>query len=183
MWYISSVKIWAGWPRSFFVFMEWEAIGMAPLKACPRCRKLIPHGLPYCTACAPIAEAERKAKQEHRAEYLAKKYNRQYNAKRAQDDPKYRQFRNSKQWKQLSKAKLQDCGYKCEAKLEGCQRIACEVHHVTPIKTPEGWEKRFDWDGLRGVCVACHNVLDGKHGGRGRADPNVLDMREIMRNL
>lgn len=155
---------------------------MALMKACPRCKKLIPHGQPYCMACTPLAEAEREAKQERRAEYLTKKYNRRYNAKRAQDDPKYRQFRNSKQWKALSRAKLQDCGYKCEAGLAGCQRIACEVHHVEPIRTPEGWEKRFDWDGLRGVCITCHNQLDGKTGRR-KADPNVLDIREIMKNL
>lgn len=122
------------------------------------------------------------AKQERKAEYLRKKYNKQYNARRAQEDPKYRQFRNSKPWKQLSKAKLSDCGYKCEAKLEGCQRIACEVHHVIPIKTPEGWEKRFDWDGLRGVCIVCHNILDGKNFKR-KTDPSVLDMQEIMNNI
>lgn len=155
---------------------------MAPLKACPRCRKLIPHGLPYCEVCTPIAEAERKAKQERKAEYLAKKYNRAYNAKRAQEDPKYRQFRNSKPWKMTSRAKLQACGYKCEAKLEGCHRIACEVHHIKPLKTPEGWEKRLDWYNLQGVCTACHNVLDGKKFRR-KNDPNVLDMREIMKNL
>lgn len=153
------------------------------LKACPRCRKLIPHGLPYCADCAPIAEAERQAKLEHRTEYLRKKANKRYNAKRAQDDPKYRQFRNSKEWKMLSRAKLQACGYKCEAKLEGCKGIACEVHHVTPIKTPEGWEKRFDWDGLQGVCIACHNVLDGKTFKRAKPDPAVLDLREIVLDL
>jgi 5-methylcytosine-specific restriction protein A len=156
-----------------------EAIGMAPLKACPRCRKLIPHGLPYCTACAPIAEAERMAKQERKAEYLRKKYNKKYNSQR---DPKYSRFYGSKEWKQLSRGKLSACGYKCEAKLEGCQHIACEVHHVIPIKTPEGWEKRYDWDGLRGVCIVCHNILDGKNFKK-KQDPSVLDMREIIKNL
>ena len=152
---------------------------MPLMKAGPRCRKLIPHGLSYCTACAPIAEAERKAKQERRAEYLAKKYNRQYNARR---DPKYGRFYNSKEWRTMSKAKLQDCGYKCEAKRAGCQRIACEVHHMVPIKTPEGWEKRLDWDGLQGVCIACHNVLDGKTFKR-KDEQGVLDMREILKNI
>ena len=152
---------------------------MAPLKACPRCRKLIPHGLPYCTACAPIAEAERKAKQERKAEYLRKKYNKKYNSQR---DPKYSRFYGSKEWKALSRGKLSACGYRCEARLEGCQHIACEVHHVIPIRTPEGWEKRYDWDGLRGVCIVCHNILDGKNFKR-REDPNVLDMRAIMNNI
>lgn len=155
---------------------------MAPMKACPRCRRLIPHGLPYCADCAPIAEAERQAKQEHKAEYLARKYNQRYNAKRAQDDPKYRQFRNSKPWKMTSRAKLQDCGYKCEAQLEGCRRIACEVHHIEPLKTPGGWDRRLDWSNLMGVCVACHNILDNKKFKR-KDDPSVLDMREILRNL
>ena len=152
---------------------------MGLYKACPRCKRLIPHGQAYCESCAPIAEAERKAKQERRAEYLSKKYNKQYNARR---DPKYGRFYNSKEWRALSRAKLQDCGYKCEAMLEGCQRIACEVHHMTPIKTPEGWEQRYEWDGLKGVCIACHNILDGKTFKR-KTDPNVLDMKEILRDL
>lgn len=152
---------------------------MALLKACPRCRQLIPHGLPYCTACAPIAEAERKAKQEHKAEYLAKKYNKEYNKRR---DPKYLTFYRSKAWKMTSRAKLQDCGYKCEAKLEGCQRIACEVHHIKPIQTQEGWELRLEWDNLEALCTACHN---GRHPDKRKrkADPDVLDMREIIKNL
>lgn len=102
---------------------------------------------------------------------------------RSQDDPKYRQFRNSKDWKILSRAKLQACGYKCEARLDVCSGIACEVHHKIPIKTTEGWEKRFDWYGLMGVCIACHNVLDGKTFKRKQDDPAVLDMREIEKNL
>lgn len=152
------------------------------MKACPRCKKLIPKGLPYCPTCAPLAEAERQEKQARKAEYLRKKYNQRYNAKRAKDDPKYRQFRNSKEWRALSRAKLQDCGYKCEARLAGCKRIACEVHHVQPIKTPEGWDKRFDWGGLMGVCIPCHNILDGK-GFKKRQEPGVLDLREISRDL
>lgn len=152
---------------------------MALFKACPRCGKLIPHGMSYCTDCAPIAEAERVAKRERRTAYMSKKYNKQYNLQR---DPKYGRFYNSKAWRSLSRAKLQDCGYKCEAKLEGCKRIACEVHHIIPIKTAEGWERRFDWDGLQGVCIACHNILDGKTFKK-RSDPSVLDMRKIVQTM
>ena len=152
---------------------------MAVLKACPRCRTLIPHGLAYCETCAPIAEAERQAKRERRAEYLNKKYNRAYNAKRAQDDPKYRQFRNSKAWKATSRAKLQECSYRCEAKLEGCQRLACEVHHVEPITTPAGWAKRREWSNLMGVCITCHNILDGKTYKRKKQE-GVIDLRDVL---
>jgi 5-methylcytosine-specific restriction enzyme A len=30
--------------------------------------------------------------------------------------------------------------------------------HIIPIKTPEGWEKRLDLDGLQMLCHACHNA-------------------------
>jgi 5-methylcytosine-specific restriction endonuclease McrA len=149
------------------------------LKACPRCRKLIPHGLPYCEACAPLAAAEREAKRERRAEYMAKKYNRQYNARR---DPKYLTFYRSKAWKETSRAKLSQAGYKCEARLPGCTRLAVEVHHTEPIQTPAGWDHRLDWSNLEAVCTACHN---GRHPEKfkRRADPSVLDMREIIKKL
>ncbi len=152
---------------------------MALMKACPRCRRLIPHGQPYCADCAPIAAAERQAKQEHRAEYLSKKYNKQYNRQR---DPKYQTFYRSKAWRMTSRAKLSAAGYKCEAKLPGCTHLAVEVHHIKPIRTEEGWNLRLDWDNLEAVCMACHN---GRHPEKGkrREDPGVLDMREIMKNL
>ena len=149
------------------------------LKACPRCKRMIPHGLAYCPECAPIAEAQRAEAQERKAELRRKKYNQKYNRQR---DPKYGQFYNSAQWRRLSKAKLSDCNYKCEARLPGCQHIACEVHHTTPIKTPEGWDKRFEWDGLQGVCISCHNILDNKTFSR-KKDDGILDMREIIKNL
>ena len=149
------------------------------LKACPRCKRMIPHGLPYCATCAPIAEAQRAEAQERKAEHRRKKYNQEYNRQR---DPKYLAFYRSKDWKITSRTKLQDCKYKCEAKLPVCQRTACEVHHIQPLKTPEGWERRLDWDNLQGVCTACHNVLDGK-GFKQKTEPGVLDMREIIKNL
>lgn len=147
------------------------------LKPCPRCKRLIPHGLPYCDECRPIAEAEREAAREHRAEKLRQKYNRDYNLRR-DTTSEVAKFRRSKAWRQTSKAKLQACGYKCEAKLEGCGRYACEVHHIKPLKTPEGWEQRLDWSNLMGVCVSCHNKLDGK-GYKKRNDEGVIDLSTI----
>ena len=161
-----------------FLFPRMGGDGML-FKAGPRCKKLIQHGMPYCEACAPIAEAERQAKRERREAYLDKKYNRTYNKTR---DPKYAAFYRSKAWKATSRSKLQATNWKCEARLEGCQGLAVEVHHVVPIKTDEGWEHRLECDGLQSVCVACHNKLDRK-GYRRKKDPDVLDMREILSGL
>lgn len=149
------------------------------LKACPRCKKLIPHGLAYCETCAPIAAAERQAKQERRAEYMARKYNREYNRRR---DPKYLTFYRSKAWKVTSRAKLERVMYKCEARLPGCTHLAVEVHHVQPIQTPEGWDKRLEWENLEAVCTACHN---GRHPEKGKRkkEQGVIDVRDVARLL
>ena len=142
---------------------------------CPRCKQLIPVGVAYCDTCRPVAEAQAQEAIERRQAYRRAKYNKAYNKRR---DPKYGRFYNSQDWRTLSRAKLQDCGYKCEAKLDGCQRLAVEVHHKQPIKTPEGWDARLDWDNLMGVCIACHNVLDGKTFKK-RELPGVIDLKTL----
>ena len=142
-------------------------------KPCPRCKKLIPAGLSYCPICKPIAEEALTEAREHNARMRARKYNHRR-------DPKYTAFYNSKPWRMTSKRKLDSCGYRCEARLEGCARVACEVHHIKPLKTPEGWERRLDWSNLMGVCIQCHNILDNKNFGRS-ADDDVIDMRTIKR--
>lgn len=142
---------------------------------CPRCKRLIPVGIAYCDDCRPVAEAQAAEAIERRRAFKRAKYNKAYNQRR---DPKYGRFYNSQDWRTLSRTKLQDCGYKCEAKLDGCQRLAVEVHHIEPIKTPEGWDKRLDWDNLMGVCIACHNVLDGKTFKK-REIPGVIDLKTL----
>lgn len=143
------------------------------LKPCPRCKRLIPCGLSYCPTCKPIAEAEWEAAKEHNA----KQRQRIYNRKR---DPKYLTFYRSKPWRLTSQEKLRQCEYKCEARLDGCGGIACEVHHIKPLKTPEGWDRRLDWSNLMGVCIQCHNILDGKNFGRPK-DDGVIDLRTIKK--
>ena len=150
------------------------------LHPCPRCKRLVPVGVAYCEDCKPIAEAQANETIECRQAYKRAKYNRAYNQRRNQEDSKYRTFRNSKPWRLLSRAKLQDCGYKCEAGLEGCKRRAVEVHHIKPIKTQEGWTARLEWDNLMGVCIACHNALDGKTFKR-KAEPGVIDIKTLKR--
>lgn len=146
------------------------------LHPCPRCQRLIPVGVSYCDTCKPLAEAQAAEAIERRQAYKRSKYNKAYNKRR---DPKYLTFYRSKDWKVTSRAKLQACGYKCEAKLEGCKGLAVEVHHIKPIKTPEGWNDRLEWDNLMGVCIACHNILDNKTFKK-RLDPGVLDLKTIQ---
>ncbi len=144
---------------------------------CPRCGRMVPVGVNYCEACKPIAEAQAQEAIERRQAYKRIQYNKEYNKRR---DPKYLQFYRSKDWKMTSRAKLQDCGYKCEAKLEGCSHLAVEVHHIKPLKTDEGWAERLEWDNLMGVCIACHNVLDGKTFKR-KEQPGVIDLKTLQR--
>ncbi len=148
-----------------------------PMKPCPRCKRMIEYGPTYCPTCKPIAEAERVEAQERKAALRAKKYNKEYNQRR---DPKYAAFYRSKAWRMTSKAKLQQCGYKCEAGLEGCGRVACEVHHIKALKTPEGWGDRLEWSNLMGVCIQCHNILDGKNFKR-KEDEGIIDLRTVER--
>ena len=142
---------------------------------CPRCKTLIPVGVSYCEACKPIAEAQATEAVERRQAYNRAKYNRSYNKRR---DPKYLTFYRSKEWRLLSKTKLQACGYKCEARLEGCTHLAVEVHHKKPIQTEDGWTERLEWDNLEGLCTSCHN---GRHPEKlkRKAEPGVIDIKTL----
>ena len=112
------------------------------LKSCNRCGNLIPYGSAHCTKCAPIVEA-------HRQE-IKRENDRRYNKTR---DPKYSQFYNSIEWRTLSAKRLQDDGFRCA----WCGKIADEVDHIAEIKSPEGWEKRLDYNNTRSLCHTCHN--------------------------
>lgn len=138
---------------------------------CPRCKVLVPYGQTYCPECAEIAAAELQDKLEHNKREKARNYNRRRN-------PKYGKFYRSKEWKMMSRAKLQDAGYKCEAGLPCCQRLAVEVHHVKPIQTPEGWERRLDWDNLEALCTACHNARHQRFR-KYKENSDVIDLAKI----
>ena len=120
------------------------------LKSCNRCGNLIQFGSAYCETCKPIVQAER----EKRIQESRRKSNRRYNKER---DPKYSRFYNSAEWRMLSAKRLQDDGFRCQ----WCKAIATEVDHIIEIQTPEGWERRLDYDNTRGLCHDCH---DKRHG-------------------
>ena len=116
------------------------------LKPCNRCGTLIQYGSAYCTVCKPIIDKEREARRIENS----KRSNRRYNQTR---DPKYLRFYRSKEWKILSRSRLQHDGYKCVM----CNKIASEVDHIKPIQTPEGWELRLEFNNTRSLCLDCHN--------------------------
>lgn len=146
--------------------------GLGVHHPCPRCGKLIAVGIRYCEACRPMAEQQRE-------EAIAAS-RRKYERSR---DPKFVRFYKSAVWRRTSAAKL-NMQRECEAGLDGCEKIACEVHHIKPLRTDEGWRERLEWGNLMSVCVRCHNKLDGKWGkntGKPRlsAGDDVIDLADF----
>lgn len=143
------------------------------MKPCPRCKRMMPAGPAYCKDCAPIAQAELEARRQEAIKKKAQLYNKRR-------DPKYLTFYRSKPWRLTSRAKLQAARYKCEARLQGCQGLAVEVHHRKAIQTPEGWDLRLEWSNLEAVCTNCHN---GRHPEKLRKmdEPGVIDLRTLKK--
>jgi len=141
------------------------------LKPCPRCKGLIPQGQSYCETCKAIVDLEREKIRED----IAKKKAQQYNSTRPE---KFIKFYRSKDWKVTSRAKLQSVEYRCEARLSGCTMIATETHHIQPIQTPAGWDRRLDWENLEAVCTSCHN---GRHPEKlkRKEQPGVIDLSAL----
>ncbi len=126
------------------------------MHACPGCGALVPYGTARCEGCAAALEA-RRSEQPPRA--------RRPGARPApDDDPKFRAFYRSKEWRGLSAAFLSGASFRCER----CGGVACEVHHDPPIRTPCGWEHRLDPAHLHALCTRCHNFEHARFGG-GRA--------------
>ena len=120
-------------------------------KVCSRCKKVIPYPLTYCNECKQKVDGE--------IEEAKKKSNKRYNKTR---DPKYVRFYNSSNWRTLSNKYRQDKEYKCEV----CGHYATEVHHIKPIQTDEGWNRRLDYSNLKCVCIECHNAQHKRFIGR-----------------
>ncbi|MDE6707865.1 MAG: HNH endonuclease [Oscillospiraceae bacterium] len=142
-------------------------------KFCPRCKKLIPHGLAYCSECKPLAEQALQEKIQYNKAMRQKKYSSRRNSK-------YTKFYHSKDWKNLSRYKLEQVAWKCEAHLdERCTSVAVEVHHIKPIQTEEGWNLRLDWDNLEAVCTHCHNLRHPEKLKK-RTTSGVFDMKKLL---
>lgn len=145
---------------------------------CPRCGKFIPTGVTYCEQCRPVAEAQAAEAMERKRTYKQRQYNSTYNKRR---DPKYLTFYRSSAWKTMSKAYLQSVGYKCEAKLESCTKLAVEVHHIKAIQTEDGWIDRLTWGNLQAVCTSCHNNIHQRWKNK-HSEPGVIDIKTLNLN-
>ena len=142
------------------------------VKMCAKCKKIIEYPNRYCPTCQEIVNKQ--------AEERQKQYNNQYNKTR---DSKLVKFRKSKEWLQLKERYLQDLqkkygdvkyAYKCEDCIEENKKdsnytikLAEEVHHLVFIETPEGWERRLDYNNLRALCHLHHNKRHNRFQRRG----------------
>ena len=122
-------------------------------KLCPQCKRLMPvgNGSSLCLECNAKKQAKRTAQRD---------FKREYASRLDSEDPKYRSFYRSNDWKMLSNRKKVNAKHKCE----DCGGIGTDVHHEIPIQTPEGWRRRFDYDGLKLLCVRCHNKAHQRFG-------------------
>ena len=125
------------------------------LKECRRCRSYIQYPATYCSICLPIVEEERARRRVDTKRVVDSRYNKTR-------DKKYLRFYNSPEWRRLSTQYMVDVAYRCER----CKRIATEVHHIQPIQTPDGWDRRLDYTNLKALCISCHNKEHGRFKGK-----------------
>lgn len=117
------------------------------LKKICRCGKVIPYNIKVCDECKPKIEAERKQNIKH---YKRTTYER---------DNKYNKFYKSKEWELSRQVAIARDHALCQDCLQDNKVTPYNtVHHITPIKTEEGWEKRLDIDNLVCLCESCHQI-------------------------
>lgn len=130
---------------------------MTIIKLCSKCNKPVAYPNRYCKRCQVIHEKETEEN-----ERLSE---RRYYQNR---DKKYLRFYNSKAWAVLKDKRLQDSNYMCDRCKElGRHKMATEVHHIKPIQTDEGWERRLDYDNTKSVCIECHNYYHNRFQKKG----------------
>lgn len=81
-------------------------------------------------------------------------------------DKKYIAFYQSLAWKNVRKVVLAESFGLCiDCFKQGSYRKADVVHHVYPIKTKKGWERRLEKKHLKPLCHAHHNLIHDEKGG------------------
>lgn len=113
----------------------WRCHRVAIQKKCNKvgCSQLIPRGQqpPYCK------------------EHLSKMHKTYDTTKRNQ---KAKAFYSSARWTRLATSIRHEYLFRCTM----CGASGNTVHHIEPISTTEGWERRFDRTNLTLVCMGCH---------------------------
>lgn len=77
---------------------------------------------------------------------------------------KYKQFYNSRDWKNIREQVLCDHEFLCQdCKKNGKIKMGNQVHHIEPIQ--DNWNKRLDYDNLIVLCAECHNKRHERNSG------------------
>ena len=102
-------------------------------------------------------------------------------------DPKYQKLLNSKRWKQLRMAYLQEHPLCERCYREGIEqmgkpyiRSAIDVHHNVPVESAhtiqEMEQLAYDWNNLQALCIPCH-VKTHKEMGKNKKE-NVKERKQ-----
>ena len=103
-------------------------------------------------------------------------------------DPKYQKLLNSKRWKQLRMAYLQEHPLCERCYREGIEqrgkpykRSAIDLHHKVPVESAhtiqEMEQLAYDWNNLQALCIPCH-VKTHKEMGKNKKE-NVKERKQI----
>lgn len=131
------------------------------------------NGSSLCSECA-----EKKREERLKSMKQGRDYKSEYRKRKETEDPRYRRFYRSKEWRMVSARYAHSVGYRCEE----CGDWGTDVHHVVPIQEPQGWERRFDEGNLKMLCVRCHNEAHGRTFGNGWGDSIGRKAEEAARD-
>lgn len=134
---------------------------MIPLQTCNHigCTKLIPYNQRYCKKHLADSLKQRKHSGKWTYSYRKQVYG------------KYEKFYHSRRWRKISRnyrAKHPFCR-RCYQR--GLYTHAKVVDHIVPIRTPEGWQRRWDESNFQPLCIACHNRKSFEDEGKYQLAP------------
>lgn len=104
---------------------------------------------------------------------------------RHKDDPqKLKDFYQSYGWRKLSYQIKASQHFICErCWSEGVLSLVQVTHHIKPIRTPEGWNRRLDPTNLVGLCAKCHEEMHHRHGELGsKSQKKQKQQEQIIKN-
>lgn len=134
---------------------------MIPLQTCNHvgCTALIPYNQRYCKkhledSLQPEKHAERKWNYDYRKKVYGK----------------YQKFYHSYRWTKLSRNYRAKHPFCVRCYQRGLYTRARAVDHIIPIRTQEGWRKRWDENNFQSLCIPCHNQKTLEDEGKYQLD-------------